>query len=99
MAVAGFKSSNIEIVLKENALTVKSISNPSKPEDSQTLIYKGIAQRNFERRFQLADHIKVDTANLTDGLLTIKLVRQIPEEKKATKININSSPLIEEQAA
>jgi len=63
------------------------------------LIYKGIARRAFERRFQLADHIKVENADLADGLLTIELTRKIPEEKKPRRIPIGSAPLLEDKAA
>ena len=99
MAVAGFKPTDIEVILKENTLTIKSASEPYNPESDQNLLYQGIAKRKFERSFQLADHIKVENANLADGLLTIELMRDIPEEKKPLKIAINSSSLLEDQAA
>ena len=99
MALAGFKPTDIEIVQKENTLTIKSVSEVHKQEGKQNLLYQGIAQRKFERSFQLADHIKVANASLTDGLLTIELAREIPEEKRPRKISINSSVLLEDQAA
>lgn len=99
MALAGFKPDDIEVVLKENTLTIKSASQLDNSEGIQTLIYQGIARRKFERSFQLADHIKVENASLSDGLLTIELARDLPEEKKPRKIAINSSSLLEDQAA
>ena len=99
MAVAGFKPADIEVILKENTLIIKSVSEPYNSENIQNLLYQGIARRNFERNFQLADHIKVEKANLADGLLTIELAREIPEDKKPRKITINSSALLEDQAA
>jgi len=96
MAVAGFKPADIEVVLTENTLTIKSAPEA---EDKSNLIYKGIARRAFERRFQLVDHIKVENAGLADGLLTIKLAREVPEEKKPRRIPIGSAPLLEDKAA
>tara|TARA_B100000686_G_C15895586_1_gene527740 strand:- start:230 stop:520 length:291 start_codon:yes stop_codon:yes gene_type:complete len=96
MAVAGFKPAEIEVILTENTLTIKS---DPESEDGSKWIYKGIARRAFERRFQLADHIKVENADMSDGLLTIELAREVPEEKKARKIPIRSAPLLEDEAA
>ena len=96
MAVAGFRPTEIEVVLTENTLTIKS--NPESEEKSKW-IYKGIARRAFERRFQLADHIKVENAAMSDGLLTIELAREVPEEKKPRRIPIGSPPLLEDEAA
>ena len=96
MAVAGFKPTDIEVVLTEDTLTIKSAPEG---EDKSNWIYKGIARRAFERRFQLAEHIKVENADLSDGLLTIELAREVPEEKKARRIPIGSAPLLEDKAA
>ena len=96
MAVAGFKPADIKVVLTENTPTIKSAPEA---EDKSNLIYKGIARRAFERRFQLADHIKVENADLSDGLLTIELAREVPEEKKTRRIPIDSAPLLEDKAA
>ena len=96
MAIAGFKPADIKVVLTENTLTIKSAPEA---EDKSNLIYKGIARRAFERRFQLAEHIKVENADLSDGLLTIEVAREVPEEKKPRRIPIGSAPLIEGKAA
>ena len=61
--------------------------------DETQFLYRGIAGRNFERRFQLADHVKVSGAKLANGLLTIELQREIPEEKKARAIPIAAEPI------
>jgi molecular chaperone IbpA len=87
MAVAGFAESELSLTQKENELLVTGQTAPSDEGDKQYL-YRGIAGRNFERRFQLADHVKVTGAKLANGLLTIELQREIPEEKKARAISI-----------
>lgn len=87
MAVAGFAEAELNVTQKENELLVTGQSAPNADEDKQYL-YRGIAGRNFERRFQLADHVKVVGAKLANGLLTIELERVIPEEKKARAIQI-----------
>lgn len=87
MAVAGFSDSELSLTQKENELLVTGQTAPNGEAEKQFL-YRGIAGRNFERRFQLADHVKVTGAKLTNGLLTIELQREIPEEKKARAIEI-----------
>ena len=89
MAVAGFAESELNLTQKENELLVTGQSAPNTDEGKQFL-YRGIAGRNFERRFQLADHVKVTGAKLAHGLLTIELQREIPEEKKARAIQIEA---------
>jgi len=87
MAVAGFAEAELNVTQKENELLVTGQSAPNADEGKQYL-YRGIAGRNFERRFQLADHVKVTGAKLANGLLTIALERVIPEEKKARAIQV-----------
>jgi molecular chaperone IbpA len=89
MAVAGFAESELNVTQKENELLVTGQSAPNDDEGKQYL-YRGIAERNFERRFQLADHVKVTGASLANGLLTIELQREIPEEKKPRAIEIKA---------
>jgi molecular chaperone IbpA len=91
MAVAGFAEAELSLTQKENELLVTGQSAPNTDEGKQYL-YRGIAGRNFERRFQLADHVKVSGAKLANGLLTIELERVIPEEKKARAIQIDGQP-------
>ena len=95
LAVAGFKSDEIDITAQQNVLIVSG----KKAEDSENrgndYIYRGIATRSFERRFALADHIQVKGADIKDGLLSIELVREIPEAMKPRKINIGGSAKIE----
>ena len=91
MAVAGFSDSELSLTQKENELLVSGQVAPSagpNGEGEKQFLYRGIAGRNFERRFQLADHVKVTGAKLANGLLTIELQREIPEEKKARAIEI-----------
>lgn len=92
MAVAGFGDNDIEIVSQENQLTVQGrITGKETAADGVTYLHRGIAERAFERRFQLADHIKVTSADLSNGLLTIGLVREVPEAMKPRKIEIKSA--------
>ncbi len=88
MAVAGFAEAELNVTQKENELLVTG-QTANTPEDKQYL-YRGIAGRNFERRFQLADHVKVVGAKLANGLLTIELQREIPEEKKPRAIPVTA---------
>lgn len=86
MAVAGFGEGELAIEVKENALSVKG--EKVGPETSGDFLYRGIAARSFERRFQLADHMIVQGARLENGLLHIELVREIPETLKSRRIPI-----------
>lgn len=86
LAVAGFSEADLDIEVKENALTVKG--SRADAADGRTFLHQGIAGRAFERRFQLAEHVKVAGASLENGLLNIDLVKEIPEEAKPRKIDI-----------
>lgn len=94
MAVAGFKPSELTVTAEQNTLTVCG-ATAEKEDKEKTYLHRGIATRSFERKFSLADHVKVVDANLSDGLLTLKLAREIPEESKPRKIAINSGGFIE----
>ena len=91
IAVAGFKSSEIDITAQQNMLTVSGRKAQVAEGEERQLLYSGIATRAFERRFQLADFVRVDTADLADGLLTIDLVREVPEAMKPHKIAIGGA--------
>ncbi|WP_163267410.1 Hsp20 family protein [Chelativorans alearense] len=91
MAVAGFSEDDISVEAHRNVLTIKGEKRDERNEEGAELLYRGIASRTFERRFQLADHVEVQGATLKDGLLHIDLVRNIPEEMKPRKIAITSS--------
>ena len=88
IAVAGFTQDDLNIEVKENALTVRGERKPEGDKKAEVL-YQGIAARTFERRFQLADHVQVTGAALENGLLHVDLVREIPEAKKPRQIAIN----------
>jgi molecular chaperone IbpA len=88
MAVAGFADSELSIESRENTLTVKGEKTETKEDGEKEYLFRGIAARSFERRFQLADHVEVKAANLENGLLHIELVREIPEAMKPRKIEI-----------
>lgn len=91
MAVAGFSEDEIDIEAQRNQLTVKG-EKSREEDDSETsdFLYRGIASRSFERRFQLADHVEVVGAQLQNGLLHIELKREIPEEMKPRKIAVQA---------
>jgi len=88
MAVAGFGEGDLTIEVKENTLTVKGEKKSETEEKEKEFLYRGIASRAFERRFQLADHVEVKGANLVNGLLHVDLVREIPEAMKPRTIDI-----------
>ncbi len=88
LAVAGFKQADIEITAQQNLLVVQGRKG-DEAGDSQFL-HVGIAQRGFERRFELADFVLVEAANLEDGLLTIDLIREVPEAMKPKKIAVGT---------
>ncbi|MBV8534038.1 MAG: Hsp20 family protein [Alphaproteobacteria bacterium] len=88
MAVAGFGEDDLNIVAQDNLLVV---SGKAKPGDEKTeYLYRGIAGRAFERRFQLAEHIKVAGAQLVNGLLHVDLVREVPEAKRPRTIKVET---------
>jgi molecular chaperone IbpA len=96
MAVAGFTLDELKIEVKESALSVKGDKKPETTE--RQFLHRGIAQRGFERRFQLADHVEVKGADLKDGLLHVDLVRNLPERMKPRTIAIgamDTAPQIE----
>ena len=100
IAVAGFRSEELSLEVRENLLTVQG--RKAQTEDARRYLHRGLAERNFERRFQLADHVEVTEAKLADGLLVISLKREIPEALKPRKIEIKSAEnghLIESVAA
>ena len=88
LAVAGFKANEIDITAQQNVLIVSGAKQDEKSDQGADYIYRGIANRSFERRFALADHIQVKGADLKDGMLQIELVREIPEAMKPRKISV-----------
>jgi molecular chaperone IbpA len=101
MAVAGFARDEIDITVQQNALTVAGKAKNG--EDESRYLHRGIARRAFERRFSLADHIKVTGASLEHGMLHVDLVHEVPEAAKPRKIEILSAepqrPAVEQKAA
>lgn len=86
LAVAGFKPEDLEITAQQNLLVVKGRKGDEVTDGR--MLHLGIAQRGFERRFELADYVRVDVADLENGLLVIDLVREVPEAMKPKKIEI-----------
>ena len=90
MAVAGFSPDDIELTVKENTLLIAGRIAAEQPKTE--LLYRGIAGRAFERRFALADHLVVDSADLRHGLLHVNLTRIVPETLKARRIPSGTAP-------
>ncbi len=90
IAVAGFNEDDLEIETKEGLLTVAGKKAETENGDGRNYLHRGVAQRSFIRRFQLADHVIVTAAALDHGMLRIELLRELPEEKKARRIEIGA---------
>lgn len=88
LAVAGFSSEELELEVKENILKVTGAKKSE--EQHGKYLHRGIANRSFERTFQLADYVRVEGADLKDGLLHVQLVREIPEAIKPRRIEIST---------
>ena len=95
IAVAGFKPDELNVEVKENTLTVDG--RKSANDDGKRYLHRGLAERNFERRFQLADYVVVTDAALADGLLSIDLRRELPEAMKPRRIAIKGATQVEAQ--
>jgi len=93
LAVAGFSQDDIEITSEHNRLTIKG--NQKQDSTQRNFLHQGIAGRDFERAFELAEHVRVVDADLNNGLLQINLIKEIPEAMKPRKIEIGGNKLIE----
>ncbi|WP_151704136.1 Hsp20 family protein [Nitrincola alkalilacustris] len=87
LAVAGFEESELELNVEKGVLTVRG--RKAESQEERRFLHQGIATRTFERKFNLADHVEVSGAELKNGLLTISLIREIPEAMKPRRIQIN----------
>ena len=102
MAVAGFSRDEIDITVQENSLVISGKAQKEDDEVNGRYLHRGIARRAFERRFSLADHIKVNGASMDNGLLHVDLVREVPEEAKPRQIKIGDEvkqPQVTQQKA
>ena len=91
VAVAGFGEDDLNIEVKDAQLTVTAKKRDTEGEAKPVYLHRGIAERGFERRFQLAEHVRVSGAELVNGLLHVDLVREVPEALKPRTISINTS--------
>jgi len=91
LAVAGFGEEDLTVEVQGNALTIAGRLAEKPDTETRRFLHRGIAERAFERRFHLADHVKVSGAELKNGMLSIQLVREIPEAAKPRTIEINTS--------
>lgn len=87
LAVAGFRPDEIDVTAHQNLLIISG-RKADEPQDESRYLHRGIARRGFERRFELADFVQVKGADMKDGLLTIDLVREVPEAMRPRKIEI-----------
>ncbi|WP_374405540.1 Hsp20 family protein [Pelagerythrobacter sp.] len=94
LAVAGFRTADIDITAQQNLLVVQGRKREDSGDDGE-MLHLGIANRGFERRFELADFVRVENARLEDGLLVIDLVREVPEAMKPKKIAVNGQATLE----
>jgi molecular chaperone IbpA len=95
MAVAGFRPEELNIEVKEHLLTVQGRKTAN--DDTKRYLHRGLAERNFERRFQLADYVVVTEAKLADGLLSVSLKRELPEALKPRRIEVSTGAPAEGQ--
>jgi molecular chaperone IbpA len=93
LAVAGFRADDIDITAQQNLLVVQGRKREESDENAE-MLHVGIANRGFERRFELADFVRVESADLADGLLVIDLVREVPDAMKPKKIAVNGQPTL-----
>ena len=93
LAVAGFKPADLDITAQQNLLVVQGRKRDDAPDGE--MVHVGIANRGFERRFELADFVRVERADLADGLLVIDLVREVPEAMKPKKVAIGGQHTLE----
>ena len=97
MAIAGFADEELEIESQQNTLIVTGTKTANRNKTDRKFLHQGIAERNFERKFQLGDHVKVIGAFMEHGLLHIDLEREIPEALKPRKIAINGKSLLQKR--
>lgn len=93
LAVAGFRPEDLDITAQQNLLIVQGKKRDEAAEGE--MLHIGIANRGFERRFELADYVRVEDARLADGLLSIELVREVPDAMKPKKISVNGHKTLE----
>lgn len=99
LAVAGFEQSELDIQVEKGVLTVRGKKSSDSNKEERKYLHQGIATRGFERKFSLADHVEVTGASLNNGLLTLSLVKEIPEAMKPRNIAISQSGNVLEHQA
>ncbi len=99
LAIAGFKADEIDITAQQNLLQITGRKEDGAQDDRARFLHLGIANRSFERRFELADFVRVEDAELADGLLTVTLLREVPDAMKPRKIAINGKGAVVEHPA
>jgi len=94
LAIAGFRPQDIDITAQQNLLTIQGKKRDD-VDSGNEMLHVGIANRGFERRFELADFVRVENADLADGLLVVDLLREVPEAMKPKKIMVNGQTTLE----
>lgn len=89
LAIAGFRPGDLDITAQQNLLTISGKKQDQTSDNTSDMLHVGIANRGFERKFELADYVRVEAADLADGLLTIDLLREVPDAMKPKKITVN----------
>lgn len=95
IAVAGFSEADLSIETRDNQLFISARKSEEPQDEGRTFLHRGIAERSFEKRFQLADHVIVTGASVENGMLFVDLVREIPEALKPRRIEIASGKVID----
>lgn len=98
IAVAGFSDADLSVEVKENSLVVAAKKAEDSGEEDRTFLHRGIATRAFERRFHLAEHVRVTGASHVDGMLNIDLTREVPEALKPRRIEISNGDTVDVKA-
>lgn len=93
LALAGFRPQDLDITAQQNLLVIQGKKREDDGPQGE-MLHVGIANRGFERRFELADYVRVENADLADGLLVIDLIREVPEAMKPKKISVNGEPTL-----
>jgi len=99
IAVAGFSEDDLAIETRENLLLISASKSAETPDENRAYLHRGIAERSFEKRFQLADHVLVTGASVENGMLNVDLVREVPEALRPRRIEISTNKTISAKPA
>lgn len=92
LAIAGYSEEDIDLTVDKSTLIIRGSKRDKKDSNDSSYVYRGISSRSFKRAYKLGQYVKVEKATLNDGILSISLIREIPDEEKPTKIKIGDAP-------